>query len=65
MDAPKLQIDRTKYDYESITTDEAGREIGASRKTIADMVKAGKLRGHKVGNQLRIRIDEIERYLNS
>lgn len=47
---------------EELTTTTAAAQLGVSRPTLVQMVKAGEIKAHKVGTHLRLRTADVMRF---
>ena len=58
-------IDRSSFKSEFIKTSDAARVAGTSGQHIRRAIHSGRLRAYRMGSDLRIRLEDLEVYLNA
>ena len=54
-----------KYEHHALTKEQAAEEMQVSQITLDRLRKAGKLKAKKIGQQVRIPITEIAKFLEA
>jgi excisionase family DNA binding protein len=58
-------IDKSKFKTDAIGTSDAARILGVSGQQVRKAVRTGRLRGFRIGSDMRIRLEDLEAFLHA